>query len=281
MTDAHPTTGDIDLRLLAIDQNVRDAGNRFLRALEVLLYTLGGLGVAAGIVAWFWPGGLWNGVSLAGLGVTLLGAGIALSIFRVQADQTLRDNLRAQLLLSEVSSNAKQAATHSKTAADNSERANGLLTRLSRSAEVADAASEQVTRDIVTEKLESVAMDGEESESDDESAADTNDIVRVSGDGEYRYPAAVPLYVLADLVKWFPQSARSRWTISNLEGAYRKYNDKDQLTSAPWILTFKNTAGEIVEYRVSYAGRRKGPNISAYSSDRKVWQEFVSPGEAE
>ncbi|BDZ39938.1 hypothetical protein [Microbacterium suwonense] len=277
MTDTRPATGDIDLRLVHIFMNVRARRSKLFRVIEVVLYGLGGaVFITGAIIAMFGGDSLWNGVGLAGLGVTIIGAGIALSIFRVQADQSVQDSQRADLMLSQISAHAKDAADHSK-------KAHSIVEQLSRARRSADAGTERATRTLVQFALESMQIQNDDKDAAEEgptTAADENAIVHVEGDGEYRYPSAVPLYVIADLVSWFPKPAPQRWTVANLVGAYRKYNSKGKLTGVPWILTFRRTSGDLVEYRISYAGRGDGPSISVYSSERNRWQDFQPTGEA-
>ncbi|KJL22887.1 hypothetical protein RN51_01632 [Microbacterium oxydans] len=284
MTDTRPATGDIDLRLVRIFMNVRARRSKMFRVIEAILYGFGGLAFITGVVvAMFGGDSLWNGVGLAGLGVTIVGAGIALSIFRVQADQSVQDSQRADLMLNQISAHAKDAADHSK-------KAHNIVEQLQRSRRLADQETEQATKDMILQKLEELrpevqpetdVNDTSDESSPSESATDAGDIVKVEGDGEYRYPSAVPLYVIADLVNWFPKPAPTRWTVANLLGAYRKYNSKGKLTGVPWILTFRRTNGDQVDYRISYAGRGDGPSISVYSSERNRWQDFQPPTQAE
>lgn len=284
MTDPRPATGDIDLRLVRIFMNVRARRSKMFRVIEVILYGLGGLVLVTGaVVAMFGGDSLWNGVGLAGLGVTIIGAGIALSIFRVQADQSVQDNQRADLMLSQISAHAKDAAHNSKDAADHSKKAHSIVEQLSRARQSADASTERATRTLMQFAFESMQIQNDEqdvAEPEPATEVDENTIVRVEGDGEYRYPSAVPLYVIADLVNWFPKPAPQRWTVANLVGAYRKYNSKGKLSGVPWILTFRRTSGDLAEYRISYAGRGDGPSISVYSSERNRWQDFQPTGEA-
>lgn len=251
------------------------------RIIEAILYGFGGLVLITGaVVAMFGGVSLWNGVGLAGLGVTIIGAGIALSIFRVQADQSVQDSQRADLMLNQISAHAKVAADHSK-------KAHSIVEQLQRSKRLAVQETERATKDIDRLKLEELRPDTQpEAEEEDtseespssESVTNAGDIVKVEGDGEYRYPSAIPLYVIADLVNWFPKPAPSRWTVGNVIGAYRKYNSKGKLTGVPWILTFRRSNGDTVEYRLSYAGKAKGASISVYSSERDRWQDFTPPG---
>lgn len=284
MTDSRPSTRDIDLRLVDIVKNVRAQRSKLFRSIEVVLYTVGGVVFITGLIVAVYGGdGLWNGVSLAGLGVTIIGAAIALSIFRVQADQSVQDSKRADLMLSQISAHAKDAANNSKDAADHSKKAHSIVEQLSRARRSADASTERATRSLIQFAFESMQIQNDEQDAAEPEPAtevDENSIVRVEGDGEYRYPSAVPLYVIADLVNWFPKPAPQRWTVANLVGAYRKYNSKGKLTGVPWILTFRRTNGDLVEYRVSYAGRGDGPSISVYSSERNRWQDFQPGGEA-
>lgn len=281
MTETRPLTGDIDLRLVHIFMNVRARRSKLFRGIEIALYGVGGLVFITGaVIAMFGGDHLWNGAGLAGVGVTFVGAGIALSIFRVQADQSVQDSERADLMLTQISTHAKDAADHSK-------KAHSIVEQLQRSRRLAVQETEQATAELL-QKLGELRTDASpEADVDEasdeslapESAIDAGNIVKVEGDGEYRYPSAVPLYVIADLVNWFQKPAPSRWTVGNLVGAYRKYNSKGKLTGVPWILTFRRSNGDSVEYRLSYAGKAKGASISVYSSERDRWQDFAVSGD--
>lgn len=267
--DKHPQTSDIDLRLLDIESS-RSPRSGLYKTFEIAAYVVGTICVAAGVVVAIWA--FWNGIGLVGLGFTLIGVGVALSIYRVQADQSGRESARTQLLMGEI-------RNHAKTAADNSVETKNIVSELSRARQAAAAASEPAEAVDVP-----VPVADDDTEEPDEAEPETSDgdgIVRVPGDGEYRYPTAVPLYVISDLVQWWPLPRYSyqRWTLGNLVGAYRRFNNDGKLTGVPWIVTFRRSNGDLVEYRVSYAGKAQGASISVFSSERDRWQELTAPSE--
>lgn len=267
--DRAPQTGDIDVRLIRIESE-RSPRSWIYRTLEVAAYIVGAIGAGAGGIVLSLPGEqLWNALTVSGVGFTLIGVGVALSIYRIQADQSTRESKRTKLLLEEVRSHARSAATNSAVTRD-------IVAELSRSRVVADSQSEPATPGGVISEV--VVPEADDSADTSET---TEGIVRVEGDGEYRYPEAVPLYVLSDLVQWWPQPRYSyqRWTVSNLVGAYRRFNADGKLTGVPWIVTFRRSNGELAEYRVSYAGKARGASISVFSSERDRWQELTSPSE--
>ncbi|MBD5382817.1 hypothetical protein ACR8AL_00750 [Clavibacter sepedonicus] len=209
------------------------------------------------------PSNLWNGVGLLSFSVTSLGVAIALSIYRrqgVEGRRQVAENRRQGAadarLLEKIDGNSTSAATHAASTYD-------IVKEMGNVRDIADAAlsAEPGVGDAGIESEEST----EEFEAEESTEEVEADIVRVGGDGEYRKPAAVPLSVLADLVQaWdHPRHPRDRWTVGNLVGSYRKMNANGKLTSAPWIVTFRRSGGEQVNYRVAYAGTRgRGPVIS-------------------
>ncbi|WP_146080064.1 hypothetical protein [Clavibacter michiganensis] len=216
---------------------------------EIVFYVLAALLFGTALVSFALDveSNLWNSTGLISFSVTSLGVALALSIFRRQGDDARRQAADTVKMLDGINASSQSAATHAASTYD-------IVKEMGNVKDIADVPSSQETEDV--------GYGADVDDMEDETAVD---IVRVEGDGEYRKPAAVPLAVLADLVaSWeAPRNARDRWTVGNLVGSYRKMNAGGKLTSAPWIVTFRRSGGERVNYRVAYAGTRgRGPAIT-------------------
>ncbi|TWS20213.1 hypothetical protein FK529_08850 [Tsukamurella asaccharolytica] len=232
---------------------------KLARVAELVLYLLG----AAALVIWLLKLGevLDNGLDALGvlsLGITALGAGLAVTIYQAQKRQGERENRRQRTLLDAISRRTTESAV--------------LLQEM----QGAFAASQAPGPDE--------ARDGNEQDSavDDLEVddADSTGIIEIEEQGEYRLPSAVPLKVLADVVNWWRDgNASGSWTVGNLVGSFRPYNKSGGLQGVPWILTFRRTSGDPAEYRVSYSGRKKAgestrkPTVSLYSAQDQRWTD--------
>ncbi len=211
-------------------------------------------------------------LSLFSLAVTCFGAGVAVTIYRIQSKKAYSDKLAQTKLLGAIGNASERAASHSEAAAVSSLKAEQFLEQM-QSARAASnlPAPEELSGDPTDPELALPEPSTDEPVADDDRLEEK--------DGEYRRPAAVPLGVLADLVQWWrgPGGSSGKWNVGNLVGAYRPYNKAGNLQGVPWILTFRRSNGELTEYRISYSGRKRldqpsaTPSVSRYSADEKKW----------
>lgn len=206
-------------------------------------------------------------VSLLFGAISLFAAGVAVNIYRIQADQRVEDNY------DQARTNKRLEQLLAQTARNSSETREFFVQNM-KTAEVA-AAVPGSTDD------EADVSENDQDEESSLSPADQDSII--SGhDGEFYRPSAVPLKVLADLVVWWrrPGGATGKWTVENLVGGYRPYNKDGGLRGVPWILLFRSPYGESKAYRISYSGRAKAadgtsaPAVSRYSEEDNRWDNF-------
>jgi len=243
--------------------------------LDRWVYVLGGALLVVGLVIWvFDEANRWNGISLLSFGTTVVGVAVAVTIFKAQGAQTRQNESDTKLTLREI-------RAHSSSTLD-------IVTEMAGAREAANAPAPDAVAaqgggqspelsGTVTPPSQPTSQETEESDN----AGVSSDIVKLAGDGEYRKPRAIPLYVISDLVRWWPAPKyySQRWTLGNVIGAYRKYNADGKLTGAPWIVTFRRSAGNLVEYRLAYSGAANGPAISEFSSSTKRWVEGEPPSQ--
>lgn len=215
-------------------------------------------------------------LALFSLGITAFGAGVAVTIYRLQTFKQVEDQNAQGLLLQRLTFLTGRAAQNT---ADLKASTDQFIEEMR---EARAAAEVSATLDV-DEEAEDEELDGEPSDGEvaTRQGIDERDIIRVPGDGEYRRPGAVPIRLLAYLVQWWEQStqATGQWTVGNLVGAYRRYGKKGTLRGAPWILTFRRSGGEQQEYRIALNGRK--PNdphalratVSLWAEDQHRWIE--------
>jgi hypothetical protein len=222
----------------------------------------------------------WNTVlSVFSLAITSFGAGVAVTIYRIQSLKSHSDRNDQKVLLNAIGKSADSAAKNAKSAADSGLAMSDFLNAM-RTAKAAAHVPGPDDIDSSNAAQESSEVDDSSLDLIDEEPVGGERIV-VPSDGEYRRPSAVPLKLIADLVDWWrrPGGSSGSWTVGNLMGAYRPFNKAGNFQGVPWILTFRRSNGELVEYRVSYSGRKRAdqsratPTISGYSETEKKWSD--------
>lgn len=204
--------------------------------------------------------------------VSLFAAGVAVNIYRIQADQRVEDNY------DQARTNKRLEQLLGQTARNSSETKAFFMSNM-KTAEVAAA----VPSGQDDENLKNVPERGED---DEPSAASLDDgDVFYGQDGVFYRPSAVPLKTIADVVGWWrrPGGPSGAWTVENLVGGYRPYNKSGGLSGVPWILMFKANDGESKAFKVTSTGRAKAGETSSkaiverYSEEDNRWDNF-DPG---
>lgn len=213
--------------------------------------------------------GLWNAAGLAFGAATVAAIGVSVMIFRLQAE-TQRDDRQAQAVV-------LQRIEQSSRRSEWSSEATRVFVAQMQPAKDASAKIEPLPQGPTND---SDAED--ELESHEASGAPSEGVIPLR-EGAYYRPPSVPLKVLSDLVKWWEvQGEQGRWTIANLAGAYRRFNDKGDHRGVPWVLKFVDSSGSARVYSVTYSGRKRlgqdkaTATVSVYTAD-VGWRPLEPP----
>lgn len=225
-------------------------GSVFLIAVLLLLGAL-----VYAVVSYDVPSWGWNFLSLILGAVTIAAVGVSLLIYRLQ-ESTGRSHASDQArVLRRIEKLATQTASSSSDTRD-------FLSQMHSAQQAAQETPNPTPDQAEAMQTESVFGSVEPQE----------DVV-TRDHGKFYRPSAVPLRLVADMVRWWEESGEDgRWTIANLIGGYRKFNASGGLQGVPWILSFRSGDGEEQNYQVSYSGRRKGATVSVYD-ETLGWRE--------
>lgn len=219
----------------------------WVRPLRVAALVIGSLSLVGAGAVWVTPESADSltslSISLLGLGFTLYGVALALTIYERQLDESragedrLKDFVKGQVT---------------------------KAVRAAQSTTLDPAESEAASRDLPPQELE-----------EDEEATRTSQVVDIAGQpGRFIEARDVPLSVIGNLVWGWRnmeemQANEGRWSIGNLLGAWRPTSESGSPKgNFPWYLTFENSAGEIRVWRVYRGGKGKTqPTVRDVSSN--------------
>lgn len=214
-------------------------------------------------------GRLWNAASIVFGAATIAAIGLSVMIFRVQVEMQREDQEDQAVVLRRIEWLGRDSA-----------RLAGETHDLVQQMQPAKDASAGL-------KVEASGAPGElgdEDEPESEATSDPQpDRALLTEDGWYYPPRAVPLKVVADLVRWWEvQGELGRWRIANLVGGFRRLNDKGNVRGVPWVLRFRDSAGDAKMYSISYSGRKRTgqkratPSVSVYTAE-STWELLSDP----
>lgn len=210
------------------------------------------------VVSWGSDRLAWDALALFFGGVTVAALGVALLIYKVQADSAYLEAEGQARILKRLETLVRQAATSSADAKDILQAMGPAVSATS--GEEAAPEDAGLSEDVAPNPS-------------NEPGQPPEGATIAAEHGTYFRPSAIPLRLISDLVKWWDsQGEAGRWTLSRLIGGYRPFNKSGNFIGVPWILTFDDGDGSFRSFQISYSGRQKGSSVKELD-EGGAWHE--------